>query len=132
MEVAIMVYIRRSFLISIGILIMMFVAACGNNTGTGSRYGSGSSGSTPTTGGSVIKTATATINSKAETILTNAQGMTLYYRTSDTATSVCNGGCAQVWPPLLFTGSGTPGSSASLAGSLTVSTDANEAELPGV
>ncbi len=124
-----MVYIRRSFLISLGILIMMLVAACGSSTSTGSRYGSGNAGSTPTTSGnastSVIKTASATINGKAETILTNGQGMTLYYRTSDTATSVCSGGCAQVWPPLLFTGSGTPGSSASLSGSLAVSTNAN-------
>lgn len=123
-----MVYVRRSFLISLGILIMFLVAACGNSTSTGSRYGSGNAGSTPTTSSastSVIKTASATINGKAETILTNGQGMTLYYRTSDTSASVCSGACAQIWPPLLFTGSGTPGSPGSLSGSVAVSTDAN-------
>jgi predicted lipoprotein with Yx(FWY)xxD motif len=129
MEVAVMLYIRRSSLIVTGILIMVFVVACGNSTSTGSRYGGGNAASTPTTSGNrsanIIKTASATINGKATTILTNAQGMTLYYRTSDTATSVCSGGCAQAWLPVLFSGSGNPGSSASLSGSLTVSTNAN-------
>jgi predicted lipoprotein with Yx(FWY)xxD motif len=105
----------------------MFIAACGN--GTGSPYGGSNASSTPTVSSSgsanTIKTASATINGKAETILTNAQGMTLYYRTSDTATSVCSSGCAQAWPPLLFTGSGAPTSSTSLSGQLTASTNAN-------
>src|SRR5579884_3881581 len=124
-----MTSMKRSALITIGLLITMFIAACGNNSSTGSRYGGGSTGSTPTTSGngsaSAVKTASATINGKAETILTNAQGMTLYYRTSDTATSVCSGACAQAWPPLLFSGSGAPTGSGTLAGSLTVSTNVN-------
>ena len=124
-----MIYIRRSFLIVTGILSLVFVVACGNSTSTGSRYGGGNAGSTPTTSSSgsanIIKTASATINGKAMTILTNAQGMTLYYRTSDTTTSVCSGGCAQAWLPVLFSGSGKPGTSDSLSGSLTVSANAN-------
>lgn len=124
-----MLYIKRTFLMLTGILIMTFVVACGNSTSTGGHYGSGNAGSTPSTSGSgsasVIKTASATVSGKAMTILTNAQGMTLYYRTSDTTTSVCSGGCAQAWPPVLFSGSGNPGSSASLSGSLTVSANAN-------
>lgn len=124
-----MIYIKRTFLVLTGILIMMFVVACGNNTSTGSRYGGGNAGSTPSTSGSgsanVIKTASVTVNSKATTILTNTQGMTLYYRTSDTATSVCSGGCAQIWPPILFSGSGAPGSTDSLSGTLTVIANTN-------
>ena len=50
--------------------------------------------------------------------------MTLYYRTSDTPTSVCSAGCAAVWPPLLLA-SGTPSSSGSLPGTLAVLADAN-------
>lgn len=124
-----MIIMRRSLLITIGLLMVMFIAACGNNTNTAGRYGGGNSGSTPTTSSSgsstAIKTTSATINGKSETILTNAQGMTLYYRTSDTGTSVCSGGCAQAWPPFLFTGSGAPASSASLSGQLTTSMNAN-------
>jgi predicted lipoprotein with Yx(FWY)xxD motif len=38
---------------------------------------------------------------------------------------VCSSGCAGAWPPLLFTGSGTPTSSTQLPGKLTVVVDAN-------
>lgn len=92
----------------------------------GGRYGSG--GTTPTASSSTspIKTATATVNGTSETILTNSQGLTLYYRTSDVPPStVCSGGCAGAWPPLVVSGSGAPTSPASLSGKLTVVTDAN-------
>ena len=62
----------------------------------------------------------------AYAILTNAQGMTLYYRTTDMPpTTVCSGGCASAWPPLLVSGSSTPTSAASLSGKLSVQADAN-------
>ena len=65
-------------------------------------------------------TATATVSGKTVTILTNAQGLTLYYFTPDTAAaSACTGGCAGTWPPLLMTGSGTPTASTTLPGALT-------------
>lgn len=73
----------------------------------------------------MIKTASATISGKSVTILTNAQGMTLYYRTSDSSSSVCSGGCASAWPPMLVTGSATPTSATSLPGQLSVGTNAN-------
>ena len=42
---------------------------------------------------------TATIN--GATVLTNAQGLTLYSFAPDTRTaSNCNGTCAQIWPPV--------------------------------
>jgi len=99
-------------------------------TSSGSGYGGGKygSGSTPTASSSsnLIKTASATVSGQSKTILTNAQGMTLYYRTSDVPpANVCSGGCAGAWPPLIFSGSGAPTSSASLPGKLTVVTDAN-------
>lgn len=125
------------------VLLVVLVAACGSTTsgsgttatsgGTaqttsnGGRYGSGG-GTTPTTSstGSVIKTATATVNGASVTILTNAQGLTLYYRTSDAPPStVCSGGCAGAWPPLVMSGSSTPTSAASLSGKLTIVSDAN-------
>jgi predicted lipoprotein with Yx(FWY)xxD motif len=35
--------------------------------------------------------------------------MTLYYFQPDTASkAACTGSCAQTWPPLLFTGTGSP------------------------
>jgi len=52
--------------------------------------------------------------------------MTLYYRTTDAPpTTVCSGGCASAWPPLLVSGTSTPTSSTSLSGKLSVQADAN-------
>lgn len=105
--------LKRSFYLSIGLLIALLVAACG--------------GSSPTT--VVIKTATATIQGKSETILTDVNGKTLYYFTPDSATTAaCTGSCAQTWPPMLLS-SGTPGSSTSLSGTLSTVTDTNGTQV---
>jgi predicted lipoprotein with Yx(FWY)xxD motif len=96
-------------LVSLGLL----VAACGS---------SGSS-SAPTTGGSSTPAAPATSASSASssaaaagqvqiktesvslgTVLTNAQGFSLYWFAPDTSThSACTGSCATYWPPVIGT-----------------------------
>ena len=132
------------------VVLVVLVAACGSNTGSttsgsgttattggttptssnGGKYGTGG-GTTPTTSstgstGSVIKTATATVNGTSVTLLTNTQGLTLYYRTSDAPPStVCSGGCAAAWPPIVMSGSSSPTSATSLSGKLTIVSDAN-------
>lgn len=128
--------LRRSFLITISLFVAIFMAACASNTSSGGgAYGTGSTSASstpaPTTTGNgnssvMIKTATATIKGKSETILTNVDGKTLYYFTPDTATTAaCAAGCISTWPPLLFTGSGSPTSSTTLSGKLSAQTDAN-------
>ena len=132
----------------LALITLVLLAACGNTTTTGSTatpaatsnsssstttssrygkgYGSGSTTPTASSSGELIQTAMATVNGKSETILTNAQGRTLYYRTTDMPpTTVCSGGCASVWPPLLVSGSSTPTSTTSLSGKLSVQADAN-------
>src|SRR6266849_137817 len=141
----------RAWFSLLALVGLVLLAACGSNTSTGGaaapnatsntaagstptssggRYGNGygNGGTTPTvsSSGSLIQTATATVSGKSETILTNAQGRTLYYRTTDMPpTTVCSGGCASVWPPLLVSGSSTPTSTTSLSGKLSVQADAN-------
>jgi predicted lipoprotein with Yx(FWY)xxD motif len=130
--------------------LVVLLAACGSSTGgsasstgattpttstaqnttpttsSGGRYGGGGTTPTASSSGNLIKTATATVKGTSQTILTNVQGMTLYYRTSDVPPStVCSGGCASAWPPLVVSGSGAPTSAASLSGKLTVVADAN-------
>lgn len=83
----------------------------------------------PTPSASVpVKTATATVGGKAETILTAGNGLTLYYRSADRPPSkVCSDGCAKTWHPLLF--SGTPPAVAGLPGKLTTQTTANGSQV---
>jgi predicted lipoprotein with Yx(FWY)xxD motif len=115
---------KRTLFVAIGLVLVVAVSACGSTTS------SGSTPSTPTAIPSTIQTAQATVNGKATTIFTNAQGRTLYYFAPDTPTKLaCTGGCAKAWPPLLFTGSGTPTSSTSLPGKLNVLNDANGTQV---
>ncbi len=141
-------------LFSLGFLIVLtcLFAACGSTAGSSSSYATNSPTTTPdtsatgptatTTGkysatpttstsntnASTIKTTNATLDGKAATVLTNAQGMTLYYFTPDTqTTSACTGGCAGNWPPLLAAGSITLTSTA--PGKLTTATNANGTQI---
>ena len=127
--------LKRSILSSFVVLLLVaLLAACGNSNPAPTTTGSNPPASTPTAApttpaaasGPVVMTASATVNGKSATILTDSKGMTLYYFTKDTATSTaCTGGCAQNWPPLLFTGSGSPTSSSTLPGTLSLVTTAN-------
>ncbi len=145
----------RAWFSLLALVALVLLAACGSSTSTGStaapnatsntsagstptsssgRYGNGygNGGTTPTvsSSGALIQTATATVSGTSETILTNAQGRTLYHRTTDMPpTTVCSGGCASVWPPLLVSGSNTPTSSTSLPGKLSVQADANGSQV---
>ena len=127
-------FLKSSFVIALSVFIVMFIAACGSSTTSGGGLYGGSTTppatTPPTTGGSsssaVIQTATVTVEGQSETVLTNAKGLTLYYFTADSATrSALSRNCLQVWPPLLFTGSGGPISSTSLSGKLSVQMDIN-------
>jgi predicted lipoprotein with Yx(FWY)xxD motif len=133
-------FLKRASVIALSVLIVMLIAACGSSTTSGGgSYGGGGSTNPPatpppTTGGTsssaVIQTATVTVKGQSQKVLTNAQGMTLYYFTPDSATqSACTGSCAQTWPPLLFTGSGGPTSSTPLTGKLSAQTDANGTQV---
>jgi predicted lipoprotein with Yx(FWY)xxD motif len=58
------------------------------------------SGTRPTTGGSAVTLKTVTIGGVS--VLTNANGFTLYWFTPDTPTlSKCTGSCAAYWPPVI-------------------------------
>src|SRR5438105_1789515 len=122
-----MMYLRRTFPITIVLLLAMALAACGSSTSTGSSSSTPApTATTASSSNALVKTATATVTGKSETILTDAKGKTLYYFTPDTATTTaCTSSCADNWPPLLATGSSTPTSATSLSGKLTMQTTAN-------
>lgn len=109
--------------------------AFSGDTAPGQANGEGKSGkwfvATPdlevnTDSPAVVQTATVSIDGTDTTVLTNAQGMTLYFFTPDTADTIaCTDTCATTWLPLLFDGSGTPGASSPLPGTLSVVQGAN-------
>jgi len=123
--------LKRTIPITLLLVLSLLLAACGSSSSSGSGNTGGSTPTTaPATSAPVIKTATATVKGASQTILTNAQGMTLYYFTPDTATSAaCTAGCATSWPPLLFQGSGTPTSASSLPSTLSAVSDGNGTQV---
>jgi predicted lipoprotein with Yx(FWY)xxD motif len=130
-------FLKRSLMIAFSVLIALFIVACSNaTTSGGGSYGGGTStppANTPNAGGTssaLIQTATVSVKGQSQTVLTNAKGLTLYYFTPDSATqSACSGQCAQTWPPLFFNGSGSPTSSVTLAGQLSVLQDVNGSQV---
>lgn len=108
--------------LTVGLLTVLILAACSSATAAAS--GGATSSGNPTSGSAHVKTATAMVKGASTTILTDAQGRTLYYLTTDTATtSTCTGGCAATWPPLLT--SGAPVADSALSGRLSSIADGN-------
>ena len=110
----------KSIRIQMGIIpavAALWLAACGSTAPS-------SSAPSPS-GAALIHTASIKVGDKTQTVLKNAKGLTLYYFTSDTATTVaCTGGCTSNWPPFLAA-SGTLTSNPALPGELTVLNGAN-------
>jgi len=74
------------------------LAAC-SSSGTSSTGGGGSTSTSSPAAATAGSLKTATIG--GATVLTNANGFTLYSFAPDTSTkSNCNGACAQNWPPV--------------------------------
>lgn len=80
---------------------------------------------TAAAGSMTVATGQAQVKGSTQTVLTDAQGMTLYYSTQDgTQQAKCTGQCAQYWPPLVLK-SGDPSGPASVADHLSVFDGAN-------
>jgi len=81
----------RSRLLAAGLIAAaaLIAAGCGSSSSSSGNAGGAS--------GTALKTATIS----GATVLTNAQGFTLYWFGPDTASkSNCSGSCAQIWPPV--------------------------------
>ena len=144
-----MVFFRRSLLLVLGILLMVFVIACGETANTGMNSSSAQVTMTTQTNNAqngnqtnsnqnnqgnsqmpaaptktLISTKQVKVKGHKVTVLTTKNGMTLYERASDPAPgSNCTGACAHIWPP--FLSNGTIVSTASIGGKLTVHLTAN-------
>jgi predicted lipoprotein with Yx(FWY)xxD motif len=98
------------------------LAACGAAGGTGTT--SAPATSAPAATGTTVSTGTTSLG----TVLTNAQGFTLYYFLPEQNSTIgaCTGGCLTAWPPVVA--SGSPTASPAVTGALaTVSVMVNGA-----
>lgn len=82
--------------------VPLLAAACGGSASSSGTSSAGSPASSASPASApLVKTATATVTGKQETILTDQKGMTLYYYTPDKGGKVtCTGQCAALWPPV--------------------------------
>ena len=89
---------------------VLVIAACGSSSaGNGGSGGSGGSGSSPAAQAASSGSTLKTMKIGSATVLTNANGHTLYWFVRDTPNkSNCDASCLQYWPPV--TGSVTAGS----------------------
>jgi len=107
--------------------VSLTLAACGSSSsGTGSSSQSSSTPSTPSSSTSASEAAAAVVKTAsnatlATTVLTDAQGMTLYALSGERAGKfICaSSGCLQAWHPLNATAAGTPAGSVGSLGTVT-------------
>jgi predicted lipoprotein with Yx(FWY)xxD motif len=100
------------------------VAAVGGVTAAAAAGGPSASNSTAghSATAATVRTASATVAGKTETILVNSGGLPLYFYRPDTAAkSFVTGGVAALWPPLTSAAPTTAGAS----GKVTVVNDAH-------
>jgi predicted lipoprotein with Yx(FWY)xxD motif len=91
---------RRSMFLTVAAVFSIALAACSNSSTT-SAAGGGTSSSASGTGVTVQLASSDQFGS----ILTDAQGRSLYMFEHDTTSkSTCNEGCAPTWPALTVTG----------------------------
>jgi predicted lipoprotein with Yx(FWY)xxD motif len=120
------------------VFVPLVLVACGSTSTAPSSTTSSATtapaatvAATPTAAPSaaLIQTGSAMVSGTSTTVLTDSKGMTLYYKTSDSSTSVtCTGGCAAAWPPVLLP-TGTPTGSSSVTGTLTVFAGPNGSQV---
>lgn len=114
--------LRSAIVIVAGALVL---AACGGGTGTAAQSPPPAT-ATPSASSDLVKTATATVAGKSETILTDQEGMTLYTYTADKGGKVgCTGHCLTLWPPLSVPKGVTTPTGSGLTGTL------GTAQVPG-
>lgn len=121
---------KMIFTLPLGLLLCLslFLAACSTEPppATGGDTAPTATTATQQGGSAVVHTSQVDVKGTTKTVLTDAQGRTLYYFKPDTVDTVaCTGDCIDNWPPLLYTGSGAPTSDPALPGTLSTHSNTN-------
>jgi predicted lipoprotein with Yx(FWY)xxD motif len=117
---------RNRWLVPVGaIAATLVIAACGSSSSTGNSGTGSGAGSSPAAAAGSSGGALSTTKIGGATLLTNANGMTLYWFVPDSTTaSKCYGSCAKYWPPVL----GPVSAGSGVTGTLGVITRSNGAK----
>ncbi|MGH3302027.1 MAG: COG4315 family predicted lipoprotein [Streptosporangiaceae bacterium] len=87
------------------------IAACGSSTSPPASSSTSSPPGSTSSGAHASSVTIMTHSTGKGTVLSNAQGKTLYWFAIDTSTSsMCTGTCATYWPPVIGTPSAAAGS----------------------
>ncbi len=124
----IMTWCKRAFLSAIALMLMIIISGCESGANAPATAQNIPTAPPPTSSSSnvVVKTANAKVGGNSESILTDGNGLTLYYFKPDVLHKVaCTTGCVDTWPPLLFKGTGTVSADTTLPGTLTTDTTVN-------
>ena len=93
----------------------VIITACGSSGPSSTPAASTAPSAQPSSSAPATAASSVVISTRSTsigTVLTNAQGHTLYWFASDTPTkSTCNGTCASYWPPVLGKASAAAGTS---------------------
>jgi predicted lipoprotein with Yx(FWY)xxD motif len=101
---------NKRWLALAGLAATVLIAACGSSTPSGSSGATSGAAAPASSAPAVSSGALKTTKIGGATVLTNAQGFTLYSFAPDTATtSKCNGSCAKYWPPVTGPATAGPG-----------------------
>ena len=127
-------FTKSPLLFGVAAMVALLVAGCGassNNAGAGptstaTTVPAATATTAPAASGAVVQTASVSVSGTMETVLVTSTGLTLYYHTPDTTTSVFTNTAS--WPPLLSAG-GAPTTTATLSGKLDILNDANGAQV---
>jgi predicted lipoprotein with Yx(FWY)xxD motif len=88
------------------------IAACGSSSPPASSSTPSPAAASPASGSHAGSVTIMTHSTSKGTVLTNAQGKTLYWFAIDTSTSsMCTGTCATYWPPVIGTPTAAAGTS---------------------
>lgn len=92
---------ERRWVLAGSVLAGLLLAACGGGAGTSGTAAASPASSRASRQAAMLKSGKTSLG----TVLTNAQGRTLYWFAIDTSSaSKCTGACASTWPPV----TGTP------------------------
>jgi len=91
---------------------VMVLAACGSNSPTDPANSSPAASPAAQANAGAASVVIKTMSTSKGTVLTNADGLTLYWFANDTSTqSNCNSSCATYWPPVIGTPTAAAGTS---------------------